>query len=173
MSGVRDQRNHFFLFKNLRFLNRKKVVFMALDFYPLPSIMRISYSIGSPNRSIDPNPEGVAMKLYFVRHGESVANVLHEFSNSGIKHPLTEKGVEQAHALAHTCLACRSNRFTPARFLRAVQTAQILRKACTPRCRSPRRCANGAWHLRRHDRPAWLGAAPQVTEDWIFHQKAG
>ena len=40
------------------------------------------------------------MKLCFVRHGESIANLLREFSNSGIKHPLTERGVEQARTLA-------------------------------------------------------------------------
>ena len=40
------------------------------------------------------------MRLYFVRHGESEANLLHEFSNSGLKHPLTLTGVAQAQALA-------------------------------------------------------------------------
>ena len=39
--------------------------------------------------------------LYFVRHGESEANLLHEFSNRGLKHGLTDKGRRQAAALVH------------------------------------------------------------------------
>ncbi len=39
------------------------------------------------------------MKLYFVRHGESEANVLRVISNRWV-HPLTEKGRQQAHDLA-------------------------------------------------------------------------
>ncbi|NMF56882.1 histidine phosphatase family protein [Pseudanabaena yagii] len=44
--------------------------------------------------------ESVMLKLYFVRHGESIANLLHEFSNTGCKHPLTENGINQAKLLA-------------------------------------------------------------------------
>ena len=40
------------------------------------------------------------MKIYFVRHGESVANLLHEFSNRGFKHGLTERGFQQAEQLS-------------------------------------------------------------------------
>ena len=40
------------------------------------------------------------MRFYFVRHGESEANLLHEFSNRGLKHPLTARGREQVIALA-------------------------------------------------------------------------
>ena len=39
------------------------------------------------------------MKLYFVRHGESEANLLREFSNRGYKHGLTERGFQQAAAV--------------------------------------------------------------------------
>jgi len=35
----------------------------------------------------------------FVRHGESQANLLHEFSNRGWKHGLTDVGIQQAHLL--------------------------------------------------------------------------
>ena len=41
------------------------------------------------------------MKLYFVRHGASEANLLHEFSNRGHKHGLTTNGKAQAATLAH------------------------------------------------------------------------
>ena len=40
------------------------------------------------------------MKLYFVRHGESEANLLHELSNRGLRHGLTDLGREQAGLLA-------------------------------------------------------------------------
>jgi probable phosphoglycerate mutase len=40
------------------------------------------------------------MKIYFARHGESHANLLHVISNRGLKHPLTQKGRAQAFALA-------------------------------------------------------------------------
>jgi 2,3-bisphosphoglycerate-dependent phosphoglycerate mutase len=69
------------------------------------------------------------MKLYFVRHGESVANLAREFSNTGLKHPLTPGGIEQAHQLART-LACRQiSRLFSSPLLRAVQTAEILAQA--------------------------------------------
>ena len=42
------------------------------------------------------------MWIYFVRHGESEANLLNEISNRGLKHGLTERGRAQASALAET-----------------------------------------------------------------------
>src|SRR6476646_8171101 len=42
------------------------------------------------------------MKLYFVRHGESEANLLREISNRGTRHGLTAKGRAQATALAQS-----------------------------------------------------------------------
>ncbi len=32
------------------------------------------------------------MRIFFVRHGESEANILNEFSNRGLKHSLTPEG---------------------------------------------------------------------------------
>src|SRR5262245_48544183 len=40
------------------------------------------------------------MRIFFVRHGESEANVQRIFSNRGWKHPLTVIGREQVRALA-------------------------------------------------------------------------
>ncbi len=69
------------------------------------------------------------MRLYFVRHGESVANVINEISNRGYRHGLTEKGVAQAQALA-VRLACEQiGRIYSSPLLRAEQTAQILSDA--------------------------------------------
>ena len=66
------------------------------------------------------------MKLYFVRHGESTANLLREFSNSGFKHPLTEKGIEQAYALARSLSSLKVDQIYSSPIMRAVQTAEIL-----------------------------------------------
>lgn len=69
------------------------------------------------------------MKIYFVRHAESVANVLRVFSNSGWKHPLTEKGVLQAEALAEQLAAHSIHVIYSSPVMRAVQTAEILASA--------------------------------------------
>jgi diamine N-acetyltransferase len=66
------------------------------------------------------------MKLYFVRHGESEANVLKEFSISPFKHGLTEKGKEQVIALAQKLRSCDVSEIYASPILRAVQTAEIL-----------------------------------------------
>lgn len=66
------------------------------------------------------------MQLYFVRHGESVANLLGEFSNRGIKHPLTEKGKRQALALASKLKDKKIIALYSSPLLRAKQTSEIL-----------------------------------------------
>ena len=66
------------------------------------------------------------MKLYFVRHGESEANLLNEFSNRGLKHGLTENGQRQAHALAQSLECVPVIAIFASPLLRARQTAQIL-----------------------------------------------
>jgi broad specificity phosphatase PhoE len=69
------------------------------------------------------------VKVYFVRHGESEANVLREFSNRGIKHPLTETGRMQAAALAASLADVKPARIFTSPILRAQQTANILSTA--------------------------------------------
>ncbi len=62
------------------------------------------------------------MRLYFVRHGESEANLLNEFSNRGLKHGLTQ----QAHALAQSLRSIPVTALFSSPLLRARQTAEIL-----------------------------------------------
>jgi broad specificity phosphatase PhoE len=69
------------------------------------------------------------VKLYFTRHGESEANVLREISNRGLKHPLTEKGRQQAQALAIELLPAGITAIHTSPLLRAIQTAEILSEA--------------------------------------------
>ncbi len=71
------------------------------------------------------------MRLYFVRHGESEANVLGIFSNRNAPHALTARGMDQARALAER-LRAQNVRFSAvysSPLLRATQTAAIVAEA--------------------------------------------
>ena len=69
------------------------------------------------------------MRFYFVRHGQSEANVLQEISNRGQRHPLTDLGREQAAALAERLRDAGIGRLYSSPLLRATQTADILAAA--------------------------------------------
>lgn len=69
------------------------------------------------------------MKLYFVRHGESEANTFHIISNREQPHPLTERGRQQASALADGLGDIRVDGMFCSPVLRARQTADILSSA--------------------------------------------
>ncbi len=62
----------------------------------------------------------------FVRHGESEANLLHEFSNHGTKHGLTELGMQQATHLSEKLAAYPIKAIYCSPLLRARQTANII-----------------------------------------------
>jgi probable phosphoglycerate mutase len=64
--------------------------------------------------------------LHFIRHGESEANLLNEFSNGLNKHPLTDKGRQQAQDLAYQLYGLPISACYTSPILRAVQTAEIL-----------------------------------------------
>jgi broad specificity phosphatase PhoE len=67
------------------------------------------------------------MRLLFVRHGESVANVSNEFSiRDQEKHPLTERGRAQVQAVAEKLRDVKFEAVFASPFLRAQQTAEIL-----------------------------------------------
>jgi broad specificity phosphatase PhoE len=69
------------------------------------------------------------MKLIFTRHGESEANILREFSNRGFKHPLTEKGKQQARDLAQKLAPLGIDQIFSSPLMRAVQTSEIVAEA--------------------------------------------
>jgi len=112
------------------------------------------------------------MRLYFVRHGESVANLTSEFSCRGFKHPLTSKGVEQAQLLARNLAFRRIARIYSSPLQRAVQTAEILSVALQVEVE-----VTGA--LREWDVGIYEGTTGpqgwqlhrQVQEDWYFNHK--
>lgn len=66
------------------------------------------------------------MKIYFARHGESQANLLHEISNRGLRHGLTPRGREQAAALARRLEGIPLTRIYSSPLLRAIETSVIL-----------------------------------------------
>ncbi|MFA9404820.1 MAG: histidine phosphatase family protein [Anaerolineales bacterium] len=67
------------------------------------------------------------MRVYFVRHGESVANVEDTFSSTDPAiHPLTHTGVEQVAELAETLKTVTFEAAYCSDLLRAVQTVEIL-----------------------------------------------
>lgn len=69
------------------------------------------------------------MRLYFIRHGESEANILREISNRGRRHPLTATGRAQAAALADRLRDAGISRLYSSPLLRATETADILAAA--------------------------------------------
>ncbi len=112
------------------------------------------------------------MKMYFVRHGESVANILHEFSNSGFKHPLTENGVEQAHALARSLSGLQAERIHTSPVMRAFQTSQILGESLHAPVEQTE--ALREWDVGIYEGttdPAGWELHRQVQEDWFVRNK--
>jgi broad specificity phosphatase PhoE len=108
------------------------------------------------------------MNLYFVRHGESEANVLHVISNRGYRHGLTEKGRQQALELAGRLKEAVPARIYTSPLMRAVQTAEIL----TGILKAPIKIAQA---LREYDCGVLEGKSDeaswtlhrQVQEDWL------
>jgi broad specificity phosphatase PhoE len=69
------------------------------------------------------------MKLYFIRHGESEANVQHVISNYGSHYGLTERGKQQVQVLANRLKDPPFTTMYSSPVLRAMDTADILYEA--------------------------------------------
>ena len=112
------------------------------------------------------------MRIYFVRHGESVANTLRVISNRELPHPLTDLGCQQSAGLAESLSHVRWAGVYASPILRAVQTAEIV----TSLFKLPFEVANA---LRepdcgvmegRSDEAAWA-EHQRVLADWLVHEK--
>ena len=68
----------------------------------------------------------LTMRIYFARHGESQANILHEISNRGLRHGLTVAGREQAAALAQRLQHRPIGRIYSSPLLRAIETSVLV-----------------------------------------------
>lgn len=110
------------------------------------------------------------MKLYFVRHGESAANLLMKFSNSGVKHPLTERGIEQAQILAERLADLPFEIICTSPVLRAIQTAQIISKKLGVAVEITE--ALREWNVGTYEGttdPKGWELHKEVQMDWFFH----
>ena len=106
--------------------------------------------------------------LYFVRHGESEANVLNVISNRGYRHGLTDLGRRQSADLASRLAGAGITRIWTSPLRRAVETAGILSEALaipyqvTGALRefdcgiAENRADPQAWDLHRQVMAAWL-----------------
>jgi broad specificity phosphatase PhoE len=106
--------------------------------------------------------------LYLLRHGQSEANLLHEFSNTGWKHPLTPLGVQQAQALAVRLAGAGIERIFTSPLMRAVQTAEILAaRLDVPLVREPALIEFSTGALEgRSDEAGWAEYRAGVSE-WM------
>lgn len=66
------------------------------------------------------------MKFYFIRHGESQANLRHEIANRGLRYGLTPKGRQQAEELALRLQGQAIDQIFTSPVLRALETSIIL-----------------------------------------------
>jgi broad specificity phosphatase PhoE len=113
-----------------------------------------------------------SMRLYFIRHGESAANLLHEFSNSGHKHPLTENGFAQAQSLARRLSGLSVAQVYTSPILRAQQTAQVLADSLQAPLQINQ--ALQEWSVGIYEGtsdPRGWERYSQVQQDWFVHQK--
>jgi broad specificity phosphatase PhoE len=112
------------------------------------------------------------MKIHFVRHGESEANLLREFSNRGVKHGLTKTGRAQAAQLATKLDGLPVGRIYSSPLLRAVQTADIIAE----KLHAPRAVVEA---LREYDCGALEGRSDaaswaeyeHVLREWMVHHR--
>ena len=110
------------------------------------------------------------MRLLFVRHGESTANLLHEFSNSGFRHPLTDVGVEQAHTVARSLSGLLVEMIYASPVMRAVQTAHILADSLHAPVETTE--ALREWSVGIYEGttdPVGWELHSQVQDDWFVH----
>jgi len=120
------------------------------------------------------------MKLYFVRHGESEANVLKVISDRGWVHPLTDKGRQQARDLADKLRTAGIVKIYTSPLQRAVQTAEIMAQTLgiefeiTGALRefdcgiAEGRADAEAWKLWQADWDNW-----HIHQQWDYHVEDG
>ena len=111
------------------------------------------------------------MKLYFIRHGESEANIQHVISNRESPFRLTEPGREQATTLAQNLENIPITAIYSSPVLRARETAEILSQSL----HLPYQVTEA---LREYDcgiledksdEEAWK-LHSEIAEDWIVNQ---
>lgn len=107
----------------------------------------------------------------FVRHGESEANRLHEFSNLGWKHPLTALGRQQAGELAQQLKPYPIGAIFSSPLQRTRQTAEIIARefGLQPQI-APALIEFDTGVLEGKSDPQSWALLEEILQDWLFHQ---
>jgi probable phosphoglycerate mutase len=113
------------------------------------------------------------VKLYFVRHGESEANVQRIHWNKAVGYGLTEKGRAQADALASDLANIPFAAIYCSPVLRAAQTAQIAgqRLGLTPQVEDALRETDCGTLEGRPVDPGSPDAGWRIVAQWMKHDK--
>jgi broad specificity phosphatase PhoE len=108
------------------------------------------------------------MQIFFVRHGESEANIQHVFSNRGYQHGLTAKGRVQTQELAETLKRVHIHQIYSSPLLRAVETAKILadRLSCPVQITDALKEYDCGILEGKSDPASW-GIFDQVFDQWM------
>lgn len=108
------------------------------------------------------------MQIYFVRHGESVANLLNVFSNRDLPHSLTETGTEQVKILADKLQGTNWLAFYSSPILRARQSSDLIAQKLGINyevTEALREYDVGVWE-GTSDRAGWQ-QYKEVSEEWV------
>ena len=112
------------------------------------------------------------MRIYFARHGESQANLVHEISNRGLRHGLTRQGREQVAALAERLQYRPIAHIYCSPLLRAIETSVLLanRLGVDYEITDALREYDCGVLEGRSDEAAWQGWK-ELFDAWIVHQR--
>jgi len=112
------------------------------------------------------------MRIYFVRHGQSEANVLRVISNRDVPHHLTELGHQQAEALARSLTDVPLAAIYASPIVRAVETAQIVAasKGLPVQIAGALREPDCGIMEGRGDEEAWA-EHDRVVRDWVVERQ--
>ena len=112
------------------------------------------------------------MKIFFARHGESQANLLHMISNRDLPHRLTSKGHEQAHSLADSLTNSRITHIFTSPIPRAMETGSIVASRLGLECivTGALREYDCGIYEGRSDEAAWQ-AWQRLFDAWYLHQR--
>jgi broad specificity phosphatase PhoE len=112
------------------------------------------------------------MRIYFVRHAQSEANVRRVISNRDLPHHLTDLGRQQAEALARSLADVPLAAIYSSPIVRAAETAQIVAasKGSPVEMADALREPDCGIMEGRRDEEAWAEHA-RVTHDWVVECK--
>ena len=112
----------------------------------------------------------VNMKLYFVRHSHSEANLKNVFSNRDESLALTERGSHEAAALADDFVGKSIDRVFTSPLLRARETAAVLGEATgAPVEVRPELCEYDMGELEGRSDPESWALYWAISDDWLKH----